>query len=138
MIMLIATVAMASCNKPLFPTAADNFAGSYTFTDNYTVTVGEDVTSSSFTGTFLLTKIFSDTVQMQGAWSTTGTVTGNTVVFNPCTEPDGQGGYITYSFDTGSLSGNTLVFTYKGKGSRKVDDESVPWETAGSVVAVKN
>jgi len=136
--MLIATFALASCNKPLFPTAADNFAGSYTFTDNYSVTIGEETTSSSFTGTFMLTKIFSDTVQMEGAWSTTGTVTSNTVVFYSCTESDGQGGYITYSFDTGTLSGNTLVFTYKGKGQRKVDDILTTWETSGSITAVKN
>ena len=136
--MLMAACLVASCDKPLFPTAADEFVGSYTFTDNYTVKLEEETNSSSFTGTFLLSKISSSSIQMQGAWTTTGTVTGNTVVFSPCSEPDGQGGYVTYSFDTGSLAGNTLVFTYKGKGYRKVDDVVTSWETAGSVTAVKN
>ena len=74
--------------------------------------------------------------QMQGDWTTTGIVTGNTVQFNACPQSDSDG-YCNYTFGTAILSGNTLTFSYSGYGQRRYLGISYPWETSGNVTAVK-
>ena len=137
LIILISTFFLfSSCIGAILQDPADAFVGNYTYTDKYYVRWGGDSKSSSLTGSFVLTKISSNMVQMSGAWSTTGTVAGNTVQFNPCPQTDGEG-YCNYSFGSAVLSGNTLTFTYTGYGQRRYYGISYPWETSGNVTAKK-
>lgn len=127
-----------ACGK-LSPAAdpADAFVGNYSYTDSYYVRWGGDSKSSSLNGTFTLTKISANQVQMSGAWSTIGNVIGNTVSFGTCPQTDSQG-YVNYTFGSGSLTGNTLTFSYVGYGSiRFTNGVSYPWESSGNVIAKK-
>ena len=127
-----------ACGK-LSPDAdpADAFVGNYSYTDYYYVRWGGDNKSSSLNGTFTLTKISANQVQMSGAWSTIGNVVGNTVSFGTCPQTDSQG-YVNYTFGSGNLVGNTLTFSYSGYGSRQfTNGVSYPWETSGNVTARK-
>lgn len=137
LIILISTSFLfSSCIGALLQDPADAFVGNYTYTDNYFVRWGGDSKSSSLNGYFTLTKVSSNMVQMTGAWTTTGTVTGNTVQFTACPQSDSEG-YVNYTFGSGRLSGNRLSFSYSGYGQRRYYGISYPWETSGKVVATK-
>ena len=130
LIILISTSFLfSSCIGALLQDPADAFVGNYTYTDNYFVRWGGDSKSSSLNGYFTLTKVSSNMVQMTGAWTTTGTVTGNTVQFTACPQSDSDG--------SGRLFGNRLSFSYSGYGQRRYYGISYPWETSGKVVATK-
>lgn len=136
-IFLIASLfILTSCVGSLLSDPADAFVGTYTYTDNYYVRWGGDSKSSSMTGRFTISKISSNKVQMTGAWTTTGTVTSNTVQFNACPQSDSEG-YCNYTFGAAFLSGNTLSFSYSGYGQRRYYGISYPWETGGKVTAKK-
>ena len=92
--------------------------------------------SSSITGVFTLEKVSSNTVQMTGSWTTTGTVNGNTVRFVLCPQSDSKG-FVNYSFGSGRLSGNMLTFSYTGSGQVKYGNLAYPWEESGNVTATK-
>ena len=137
LIILISTSFLfSSCIGALLQDPADAFVGNYTYTDNYFVRWGGDSKSSSLNGYFTLTKVSSNMVQMTGAWTTTGTVTGNTVQFTACPQSDSEG-YVNYTFGSGRLSGNRLSFSYSGYGQRRYYGISYLWETSGKVVATK-
>ena len=127
---------LTSCLGSIFSDPADAFVGDYTYTNSYFVRWGGDSKSSTITGNFSLTKVSYNTVQMTGAWTTTGTVTGNTVRFDICPQSDSKG-YVTYTFGSGRLSGNTLSFSYTGSGSVKYGLVAYPWEESGNVTATK-
>lgn len=143
LLLVLTTILINSCwdfyfdskVEPTPPDPADAFVGNYSFTDNYFVRWGNDSKSSSYTSKFTLTKISANMIQMTGAWTTTGTVTSNTVQFNSCPQSDSEG-YVNYSFGTGILSGNTLTFSYSGYGQRRYYGVAYPWETSGNVTAI--
>lgn len=128
-----------ACSSQLTPDPdpADAFVGEYTTVDNYYVRWGGDNKSSSFTSKFMLTKISTNQVKMIGEWTTTGTVTSNTIRLDPCPYSDSDG-YVNYTFGVGTLYGNTLTFSYSGTGSRRYSNGvAYPWETSGNVTATK-
>lgn len=126
-----------SANLSPEPDPADAFVGEYTTVDNYYVRWGGDNKSSSLTSKFMITKLSSNQVKMIGEWTTTGTVTGDTIRLDPCPYSDSDG-YVNYTFGVGTLYGNTLTFTYSGTGSRRfTNGVAYPWETSGNVIATK-
>ena len=135
-LLFIASLFITSCLGSIFSDPADAFVGDYSYTNSYFVRWGGDSKSSTITGYFSLTKISYNTVQMTGAWTTTGTVTVNTVRFDICPQSDSKG-YVTYTFGSGRLSGNTLSFSYTGSGSVKYSLVAYPWEESGNVTATR-
>lgn len=139
-ILLVLTAILAigcSANLSPDPDPADAFVGEYTTVDNYYVRWGGDNKSSSLTSKFMLTKLSPNQVKMIGEWTTTGTITGNTIRLDPCPYSDSDG-YVNYTFGVGTLYGNTLTFTYSGTGSRRfTNGVAYPWETSGNVTATK-
>ena len=128
-------VVVSSCNKD--ETSAEAFVGKYLFTDSQFVTWGSDSRAMSGNGAFQLTKLPGNKVKMTGAWTTIGTVFGDTVSFADDMQSD-NAGYITYHFGVGTLVGNTLYFNYSGSGSLKYTNGiAYPWTCSGSVVATK-
>lgn len=139
-ILLVLTAILAigcSSNLSPEPDPADAFVGEYTTVDNYYVRWGGDNKSSTLTSKFMLTKLSANQVKMIGEWTTTGTITGNTIRLDPCPYSDSDG-YVNYTFGVGTLYGNTLTFTYSGTGSRRfTNGVAYPWETSGNVTATK-
>lgn len=119
------------------PDPADAFVGEYTVTDKYFVRWGGDSKSSTLTSKFILIKIAPSQVKMIGEWTTTGTITSNTIRLDPCPQTDSDG-YVNYTFGVGTLYGDILTFTYSGTGSRRYSNGvAYPWETGGSVTATR-
>ena len=139
-ILLALTVIFAigcSANLSPEPDPSDAFVGEYTTVDNYYVRWGGDNKSSTLTSKFMLTKLSANQVKMIGEWTTTGTVTGNTIRLDPSPYSDSDG-YVNYTFGVGTLNGNILTFTYTGTGSRRfTNGVAYPWETSGNVTATK-
>ena len=138
LIAVVALVSFVGCTEGVLgDDPADAFVGEYTAVDKYYVRWGSDNKSSSLNTKFMLSKLSSNQVKMIGAWTTTGTVTGNTIRLDPCPETDNDG-YVNYTFGVGTLSGNTLTFSYSGTGSRRYSNGvAYPWETSGTVTATK-
>lgn len=140
-LLLISTVlCLAACEKRLPDSdavlTADDFVGAYSYTDHAFVSWGTSSYTSALAGIITLTKITDDLVQMNGTWVTTGTVSGNTIQFNPCPQSYADG-YCNYTFGMATLSGNTLSFTYVGYGQRSFNGTTGLWTINGSVAAVK-
>lgn len=134
-IALLSVLALTSCAGILDTDPVDAFVGRYTFTDTYFVTWGGDSRSLGGEGAFQLTKLSSDQVKMTGAWTTIGTVVGNTVSFADDMQSSTDG-YITYKFGVGTISGKTLQFNYSGTGSLKYTNGiAYPYTVSGKVVA---
>ena len=133
---LFALVAVvSSCKKD--DASADAFVGKYLFTDSQFVIWGNDSRALSSDGAFQLTKLSGNKVKMTGAWTTTGEVSGDTVTFADDMQSDNSG-YITYHFGAGTLTGNTLRFSYSGTGSLKYSNGvAYPYSCSGNVVATK-
>lgn len=136
---ILSLALVAGCSDALSqdPDPADAFVGEYSVVDNYYVRWGGDSKTSSLNSKFMLTKIASNQVKMIGEWTTTGTITSNTIRLDPCPQTDGDG-YVNYTFGVGTLNGNKLTFTYSGTGSRRYSNGvAYPWETSGNVIATK-
>ncbi len=119
------------------PDPADLFVGEYTVTDNYFLLWGNSSGSSSLTSKFMLTKIAPNRVKMIGEWTTTGTVTSNTIQLDPCPYSDSEG-FVNYTFGVGTLYyDNTLRFSYTGTGSMNYNGRPYPWNVSGNVIATK-
>lgn len=139
-VLVAITLLLASACSSIFtlePDPADAFVGEYTTVDNYFVRWGGDYKSSTLTSRFMLIKLSANQVKMVGEWTTTGTITGNTIRLDACLFSDSNG-YVNYTFGVGTLYGNTLSFTYYGTGLRRyTNGVAYPWETSGNVTATK-
>ena len=136
-IFLIAlSLCLTSCLGSIFSDPADAFVGNYSYTNSYFVRWGGDSKSATNNGTFSITKVSSNMVQMTGPWTTTGTVTGNIVRFDSCPQSDNNG-FVNYTFGSGRLSGNTLTFSYTGSGQVKYGRIAYPWEESGNITATR-
>lgn len=140
LIYVFVLLACLSCVKAVpVPDPADYFVGNYTFMDNYFIRWGADSRNLTSNGSFTLTKISANQVQMTGAWNTLGTIVGKTVSFGFCPQSDASG-HIDYTFGSGSLNGDykKLTFTYTGYGSALYTNGiSYPMEVSGRVSATK-
>ena len=137
LLLLVFLSTLCSCNKYSLYDPADIFVGTYTFTDNYYVKWGNDSKTITSSGSFKLTKISSNQVQMTGAWNTTGTISGNEIFFQSCIDGD-TNGYITYIFGTGTLYKTQLNFTYSGSGSLKYNNGiTYPLNINGNIISTK-
>ena len=133
-LLILISVMTFSCTS-MFTDPADAFVGRYTYTDKYFVTWGGDSRSLTTNGTFQLTKLSGNQVQMTGAWNSIGQVVGNTVSFSTDMQSDAAG-YITYQFAAGTLTGKTLTFNYTGTGNLKYSNGiAYPFNCSGRVVA---
>ena len=134
---LMAAVAVAvSCTKEARVDPADQFVGDYQYVDNYYVRWGGDAMSKTYVGSFSISKVSANEVQMIGDWNTLGTVHGNVVSFGACPQSDSEG-YVNYTFGAANLVGNQLIFTYVGTGSVRYNGVPFPWECSGNVTATK-
>ena len=114
---------------------ADDIVGDYNYTDNYYLKWGGDAKSATYNGSFKLTKISANKVQMTGDWNTTGTITGSTIQFDFCPQTDSQG-YCNYTFGAGIIGATNMTFSYTGTGYRTyTNGVSYPWNTSGNVYA---
>ncbi len=126
-----------SCAKTPQKDPADDLVGKYKYTDNYYLKWGGASKSDTFQGSFTLTKISANKVQMTGDWRTTGTITGNTIQFDFCPQTDSKG-YVNYTFGVGTIGYSNMTFTYTGSGYMTYDNGvSYPWNTSGNVYAWK-
>lgn len=139
-LLTVASFGLASC-LPLpvatQPDDADMIVGKYNYTDNYYLKWGSGSKSDTYNGSFTLTKISVNKVRMTGDWSTTGTITGNTIQFDFCPQNDSKG-YYNYTFGAGIASSSNMTFTYTCTGARTADNGvSYQWDCNGNVYAWK-
>ncbi len=132
--LLMMMLIVASCSL-LMDDPADAFVGRYNYSGIQFVTWGSSSGTLPTEGSFMLTKVSRNIVQMTGAWNSTGTIVGNTVTFTDDLQSDASG-FINYHLGTGTLSGKVLIINYSGTGSLKYSNSvSYPFYCSCQITA---
>ena len=122
-------------NEVVYEDPADEFVGSYTFTDNYKLSWGED-TEETATGTFMITKTGTNGVEVTGAFNTMGLVSVG--MLNLVTVAiDNDQMTATMTFGPGTMKGKVLTFSYSVYGRAYKDGFKRPYDKRGNITATK-
>ena len=116
---------------------ADEFVGSYTYTETYTEKWGLDNIEGTGTGSFTITKTGTNGVKIEGDFnSKTGIVAAGLLNFVDY-KADDDIFETSYYFGAAQFSGKELKFTYRRSG--KAIKNGLPWtyEKVGKVTARK-
>ena len=116
---------------------ADEFVGSYTYTETYTEKWGLDNTEGTGNGSFTITKTGTNGVKIEGDFnSNTGIVAAGLLNFVDY-KADDDIFETSYYFGAAQFSGKELKFTYRRSG--KAIKNGLPWtyEKVGKVTARK-
>lgn len=131
---LVLTI-LVSCTG-VFGDPADDFVGTYRFTENSSITIGSSYYPSHESGYFTIDKVSSDIVRINDLWITTGTVSGNTLQLMDHTEYSSDG-HVRFSFSPAHLTGGSMTITYTSTGYYGVGIKQTITHGRGSVMATK-
>lgn len=115
---------------------ADEFVGSYTYTETYTEKWGLDNTEGTGTGSFTITKTGSNGVKVEGAFNATGIVNAGMLNFVDYKSKDDIFD-TSYYFGAAMFTGKDLNLTYRRSGTALKNGYPFSYEKVGKVTARK-
>ena len=125
-----------SCSPEALKDDADDFVGTYKASVIENVRWGSDSGTLTPTGTFYISKVSANRVQVTGYINTYGEVNGKTVYFESMYDSDSEG-YITTVFQQGILNGNVLTFSTTSTGQLKYNGKMYPYSATSSWTAIR-
>ncbi|MBR5384846.1 MAG: hypothetical protein IK143_03110 [Bacteroidales bacterium] len=125
-----------SCSPEALKDDADDFVGIYKASVIENVRWGSDSGTLTPTGTFYISKVSANRVQVTGYINTYGEVNGKTVYFESMYDSDSEG-YITTVFQQGILNGNVLTFSTTSTGQLKYNGKMYPYSATSSWTAIR-
>lgn len=125
-----------SCSPDALKDDADDFVGTYKASVIENVRWGSDSGTLTPTGTFYISKVSANRVQVTGYINTYGEVNGKTVYFESMYDSDSEG-YITTVFQQGILNGNVLTFSTTSTGQLKYNGKMYPYSATSSWTAIR-
>ena len=135
-IIIFISLGLSSCINNEDSATVDNLVGTYSISAVEYVTWGYSSGTMSNSGMLTISKISGNRIQTSGFFSTTGTVSGNTLFFEAFNSSDAYG-YITYSFSSATLSGNVMTFTIYASGQLADNGVMYPYRMTSNVTAIK-
>ncbi|HIS23447.1 MAG TPA: hypothetical protein IAC09_08415 [Candidatus Cryptobacteroides intestinipullorum] len=127
---------LSSCTKVESDDPADDFVGTYNVSVIENVVWGYDSGTLNDNGTFIISKLSANRVQVRGYISTEGEVVGSMVYFEGSKSSDSEG-YFTTSYGPGTLSGNVLTFTANQTGQLASNGVLYPYRNTSYFTAIK-
>ena len=115
---------------------ADEFVGSYTYTETYTEKWGLDNTEGTGNGSFTITKTGSNGVKVEGAFNATGIVNAGMLNFVDYKSKDDIFD-TSYYFGAAMFTGKDLNLTYRRSGTALKNGYPFSYEKVGKVTARK-
>ena len=115
---------------------ADEFVGSYTYTETYTEKWGLDNTEGTGNGSFTITKTGSNGVKVEGAFNATGIVNAGMLNFVDYKSKDDIFD-TSYYFGAAMFTGKDLNLTYRRSGTALKNGFPFTYEKVGKVTARK-
>lgn len=125
-----------SCSLEALKDDSDDFVGTYKASVIENVRWGSDSGTLTPTGTFYISKVSANRVQVTGYINTYGEVNGKTVYFESMYDSDSEG-YITTVFQQGILNGNVLTFSTTSSGQLKYNGKMYPYSATSSWTAIR-
>lgn len=125
-----------SCSLEALKDDSDDFVGTYKASVIENVRWGSDSGTLTPTGTFYISKVSANRVQVTGYINTYGEVNGKTVYFESMYDSDSEG-YITTVFQQGILNGNVLTFSTTSTGQLKYNGKMYPYSATSSWTAIR-
>ena len=127
---------LSSCTKVESDDQADDFVGTYNVSVVENVVWGYDSGTLNDNGTFVISKLSANRIQVRGYISTEGEVVGSMVYFEGSKSSDSEG-YFTTSYGPGTLSGNVLTFTANQTGQLASNGVLYPYRNSSYFTAIK-
>ena len=115
---------------------ADEFVGSYTYTETYTEKWGLDNTEGTGTGSFTIIKTGSNGVKVESAFNATGIVNAGMLNFVDYKSKDDIFD-TSYYFGAAMFTGKDLNLTYRRSGTALKNGYPFSYEKVGKVTARK-
>lgn len=115
---------------------ADEFVGSYTYTETYTEKWGLDNTEGTGNGSFTIIKTGSNGVKVEGAFNATGIVNAGMLNFVDYKSKDDIFD-TSYYFGAAMFTGKDLNLTYRRSGTALKNGYPFSYEKVGKVTARK-
>ena len=115
---------------------ADEFVGSYTYTETYTEKWGLDNTEGTGNGSFTITKTGSNGVKVEGAFNATGIVNAGMLNFVDYKSKDDIFD-TSYYFGAALFTDKDLNLTYRRSGTALKNGYPFSYEKVGKVTARK-
>lgn len=125
-----------SCTKIESDDPADAFVGTYNVSVVENVVWGYDSGTLNDNGTFMISKLSANRVQVRGYISTEGEIVGSMIYFEG-SKSYGSEGYFTTSYGPGTLSGNVLTFTANQTGQLASNGVLYPYRNSSYFTAIK-
>ena len=110
--------------------------GTYNVSVVENVVWGYDSGTLNDNGTFVISKLSANRIQVRGYISTEGEVVGSMVYFEGSKSSDSEG-YFTTSYGPGTLSGNVLTFTANQTGQLASNGVLYPYRNSSYFTAIK-
>ena len=123
-------------NEVVYTDPADEFVGSYTFTDNYTYKWGSEEKEETATGTLTITKTGTNGVEISGAFNSKGLVSAGMLnivtvsIYNDEMKA-------TMTFGPAAMKGKVLSFSYSVYGQAYKNNIFQPYDKKGNITATK-
>ena len=128
---------ITSCSKSGLDTDdADAFVGTYNVSVVENVVWGYDSGTINDNGTFIITKLSANRVQVTGYITTQGEVTGSQLYLEGGNYSDSSG-YFSTSYGVGTLVGNVLTFTANQTGQLASNGILYPYRNTSYFTAIK-
>lgn len=126
-----------SCSKgTLGVDDADAFVGNYSVSVIENVVWGYDSGTLNDNGTFVITKLSANRVQVRGYIWAEGEVVGASLYLEGSSSSD-SAGYFTTSYGVGNLNGNVLTFTANQTGQLASNGVMYPYRNTSYFTAIK-